>query len=56
MKVEFKASFVKDLRKIKDAQLKKQVLQVIELVEKNIINSMQFNICIYIIRKRTMGN
>ena len=34
MKVEFKASFAKDLRKIKDASIKKQVSQVIENVEK----------------------
>lgn len=35
MKVEFKASFAKDLRKIKDAHLKKPIIQVIELVEKS---------------------
>lgn len=35
MKVVFKASFAKDLRKIKDTQLKKQVSQMIQLVEKS---------------------
>jgi mRNA interferase RelE/StbE len=34
LKVEFKASFAKDLRKIKDASAKKQVSQAIEYVEK----------------------
>jgi len=34
LKVEFKASFTRDLRKIKDISIKKQVSQVIEFVEK----------------------
>ena len=34
MKVEFKASFARDLRKIKDISIKKQVGLVIELLEK----------------------
>jgi mRNA interferase RelE/StbE len=34
LKVEFKASFARDLRKIKDFSIKKQVSQAIELVEK----------------------
>lgn len=33
MKVEFKRSFVKDLRRVRDKALKKQVEEVIELVE-----------------------
>ncbi len=34
MKVEFKSSFAKDLKKLKEKDLKAQVRQVIELVEK----------------------
>ncbi len=34
MKVEFKSSFAKDLKKVKDTDLKARVKQVIELVEK----------------------
>ena len=34
MKVEFKSSFAKDLKKVKDKDLKERVKQVIELVEK----------------------
>ncbi len=34
MKVEFKSSFAKDLKKLKEKDLKAQVGQVIELVEK----------------------
>ena len=34
MKVEFKSSFAKDLKKVKDKDLKAGVKQVIELVEK----------------------
>jgi mRNA interferase RelE/StbE len=34
LKVEFKASFAKDLRKINNASINKQVSQVIEYVEK----------------------
>ncbi|HET7088333.1 MAG TPA: type II toxin-antitoxin system mRNA interferase toxin, RelE/StbE family [Anaerolineae bacterium] len=34
MKVEFKSSFAKDLKKVKDKDLKARVKQVIELVEK----------------------
>jgi len=34
LKVEFKASFARDLRKIKDISIKKQVGLVIELLEK----------------------
>ncbi|MBI4315746.1 MAG: type II toxin-antitoxin system RelE/ParE family toxin [Chloroflexi bacterium] len=34
MKVEFKSSFAKDLKKVKDTDLKARVKQVIEFVEK----------------------
>lgn len=34
MKVEFKSSFAKDLRKIKERRLKQQILEVIEQIEK----------------------
>ncbi len=34
MKVEFKSSFAKDLKKAKDKDLKTRVKQVVELVEK----------------------
>ena len=34
MKVEFKSSFAKDLRKIKDDKIKQQVKEVIERAEK----------------------
>jgi mRNA interferase RelE/StbE len=34
LKVEFKSSFAKDLKKLKEKDLKAQVRQVIELVEK----------------------
>jgi len=33
LKVEFKSSFAKDLRKISDSRLKKQIKEVIETVE-----------------------
>ncbi len=33
MKVEFRASFVKDLKKLKEASIKKQVLELITLAE-----------------------
>jgi mRNA interferase RelE/StbE len=34
LKVEFRGSFVKDLRRIRDRSLKKRVQEVIELVER----------------------
>jgi mRNA interferase RelE/StbE len=34
LKVEFKSSFAKDLRKIKERKIRQQVLGIIELVEK----------------------
>ena len=34
MKVEFRSSFAKDLKKVKDKDLKARVKQVIELIEK----------------------
>jgi len=34
LKVEFKSSFAKDLRKIKEQKIKQQVLEIIEQVEK----------------------
>ncbi len=34
MKVEFKSSFAKDLRKIKDAELRAQVGEIIQLIER----------------------
>ena len=39
MKVEFKSSFVKDLKKVKAKQLQNQVRQVIEKVERSAVIS-----------------
>ncbi|MCK6539745.1 MAG: type II toxin-antitoxin system RelE/ParE family toxin [Anaerolineales bacterium] len=39
MKVEFKSSFVRDLKKVKEKQLQNQVLQIIGKVEKSAVIS-----------------